>query len=147
MDKKRIEIIITSALVIIFILAWVSTIKKIRGKSRPKPAAVQSSVSSFSSKSAQGEPKQEAFVIKEERDLEWGRCPFCGKIYSGAGKKEIVDLKLTGILWDEKNPKAVINGRIVGIGKRIGGNIVVDIKQDKVVVNNGIQNFELRVGQ
>lgn len=54
---------------------------------------------------------------------------------------------LTGIVWDKNNPKAIINDNILGRGAKIGTNTIVDIKQDRVILNDGTKDFELKIGQ
>ena len=52
-------------------------------------------------------------------------------------------LILTGIFWDEKTPRAIINNMIVEKGSKILGNIVVEVKEDKVILSDGSKLFEL----
>ncbi|MFA6217741.1 MAG: hypothetical protein WDL87_08855 [Candidatus Omnitrophota bacterium] len=52
---------------------------------------------------------------------------------------------LTGIIWDEKSPRAIIDDVVVGIGERVGGNTVVEIQKDMVILNDGATNSELRL--
>ncbi len=57
-------------------------------------------------------------------------------------------LALNGIMWWEKeNPKAIINNNIVSIGDKVGQDTVIDIKQDRVIFNDGSKNFELRLNE
>ena len=62
------------------------------------------------------------------------------------GKKTRVKLKLSGILWDNKIPSAIINSKVVEIGDLIAGKTVVDIERDKVIImeNGEIFVMELR---
>lgn len=72
----------------------------------------------------------------------WGRDPFSPQaqpIRVSAGPI------LNGIMWDKEKPLAIINDIIVKVGDRIGLNLVVDIKQDKVILNDGTRDFELRL--
>lgn len=46
-------------------------------------------------------------------------------------------------MWDKEKPLAIINDAIVKIGDKVSGNIIVDIKQDKVILNDGTNDFEL----
>ena len=34
-------------------------------------------------------------------------------------------------------PSSIINGRIVKIGDRVGPNTVIDVRKDKVILNDG----------
>jgi len=72
----------------------------------------------------------------------WGRNPFAPEI---APKEEIVRLTLNGILWDEAYPSAILNNSVVKIGDVVAGNTVVDIGPDKVMLNDGTDDFELRL--
>ena len=138
-------------LVILIVLAVIAIFSLIRGIVTPSKFRRQSS----SDAPAVGTQAQAPAVVskpliltertaKKSKYTSWDRNPFSLKPTSD---KSATTLSLEGILWDENNSRAVINGRIVGVGDKVGGSIVVDIKQDKVVVNNGFQNFELRVGK
>ena len=70
---------------------------------------------------------------------DWGRNPFART----QGPRALI---LEGIVWDEKSPKAIINGNIIGIGDNIDSNVVVDIKQDSVMIKGEAGEIELRLG-
>ncbi len=70
----------------------------------------------------------------------WGRNPF--DIYAERSQTSI----LSGILWDRGNPQAMINGEIVGIGAKAGLYTVVDIQQDRAILNDGTKDFEVMLG-
>lgn len=72
--------------------------------------------------------------------VSWGRNPFMLKEAAVSVKR----FKLNGIAWDPVSPRAVINDQIVGIGDKIDGNTVVEIKTDRVILNDGLNDFELR---
>ncbi len=82
-------------------------------------------------------------VLKQENHLAWERCPFSGKIYSA--QKRLKDLTLAGIIWDEKKPLAIINNEIVKAQDKINGRTVIEIKHDRVILNDGSEDFELRL--
>ncbi|MFC1674541.1 hypothetical protein ACFL1K_01410 [Candidatus Omnitrophota bacterium] len=145
MDKKRIEILITSVLGVIFILAWARTIGMIRRRARPAPqpsAAVSVPVGAVEGSLAVSAVDTVKAAEQEVKGLNWMRCPFSGKIY--ASETDSLDLKLSGIVWDELNPQALINARIVGVGDQIGGYSVVEIQQNKVILNDGKDNLILK---
>lgn len=52
---------------------------------------------------------------------------------------------LEGILWDKERPMAIINDTIREIGDKVGINTIVDIKQDRVILNDGSKDFELKL--
>lgn len=71
---------------------------------------------------------------------DWGKNPFLPK---EVHTMPLTSLTLNGIVWDEDTPKAIINGEIVGVGDILGENRVVDIKPDKVILNDGTADLEL----
>lgn len=77
--------------------------------------------------------------------VSWSRNPFVPK--RASAKKVVTKFILNGIMWDKENPLAIINDEVVKIGAKIGENTVVDIKEDGVILNDGINNFELRLGE
>jgi len=74
----------------------------------------------------------------------WGRNPFS---ISGARIMRLGALTINGILWDKKNPLAIINEEIVKVGDKVDGNTVVGIEQDRVILNDGSKDIELLLGQ
>ena len=75
--------------------------------------------------------------------VDWGRNPFV--LESVASGSQI--LALSGILWDAENPKAIIGDKIVGKGDKIEEKTVIDIQKDRVILNDGVKDFELILGQ
>ncbi len=70
----------------------------------------------------------------------WSRNPFAPKKTSD---KVVVKLTLSGIIWDDKEPKALINDVVVGIGDKIDENTVVEIEQNRVILNDGTEDIVL----
>ncbi len=58
-------------------------------------------------------------------------------------KQEHTSIILNGILWESDDPRAIINNEIMRINDTIGENILVGIKRDRVILNNGEDNFEI----
>jgi len=77
---------------------------------------------------------------QEAARLTWGRDPF---LSGGGAGSEI--LSLSGILWDAREPLAIINGQTVHVGEEVGGYHVTDITHDHVTVTDGTQAFQLRL--
>jgi hypothetical protein len=75
---------------------------------------------------------------------EWGRNPF---MFTKTAGETLSEFSLNGVLWDTENPKAIINGRIVGVGDNVREYTVIEIMQNKVILSDGARDFELRVGQ
>ena len=72
--------------------------------------------------------------------VSWDRNPF-----SPAPLKPSGELTLNGISWDKDHPVAIINGAIRGIGDKVGGKRIVDIKEDRVILTDGTHDSELRL--
>ena len=56
-------------------------------------------------------------------------------------------LQLFLIFLHKESPKAVINGKTVEIGDKINNFTIVDIKADRVILNDGEESFELSMGE
>ncbi len=74
----------------------------------------------------------------------WGRNPFVLTETSASRSSGMV---LNGIAWDAQNPSAVINDQIVEVGSKINGSKVVKIEPNRVILNDGENDFELRLGR
>jgi len=138
--KARVKLIVTIILGIVFILSWINTMGAIKKrfwgdggqKVNPSVQVVRQS------------PKVQTNLLQaienEDDGMEWIRCPFCGKLYID-GEGGVV--ALSGILWDDKTPKAVINGEIVGLGDNINKYSIVNINRSSVVLNDGVKDIEI----
>ncbi|MDD5449290.1 MAG: hypothetical protein PHO42_01655 [Candidatus Omnitrophica bacterium] len=54
------------------------------------------------------------------------------------------DLVLSGIIWEEERPVALINDRAIAEGEQIAGFKVVKIMQDEVILARGSDRFILK---
>ena len=59
--------------------------------------------------------------------MQWGQNPFMLKRNPKA-------LNIEGIMWDTKNPRAIINGVIIGIGETVESKTIVDIRPNSVII-------------
>ncbi len=55
-------------------------------------------------------------------------------------------LKLSGVLWNSDEPRAIINGRVVNVGGMVEGAEVVSIGQSRVDVRYKGKEFTLTTG-
>lgn len=150
MDKKRLEIILTTVLVIIFIFAWVRVTKVIKKKAIPKPTAAtevtfkkNTEVSSLAQPETVASASGEATDKSPCDDIGWVRCCFSGKFYTS--QDGVSSLDLSGILWDEVEPQVVINQEIFKREDKIGNYVIIDIERNKVILSDGEKNLELRL--
>jgi len=142
MDKKKIQLSITGVLIIVMILAWVSSIKTVKERSKPKATLALAVTKPFIGSSKQLLASKDKKSSTESK-LKWYRCPFSGELYGGSDAR--VALRLSGILWDDVSPKAIINNRIVGIGETVAKHKVIEIKKDRVTLSIGAERIEFKL--
>jgi hypothetical protein len=54
-------------------------------------------------------------------------------------------LRLSGVIWDEETPLAIVNGRPVAVGEELSGVRVVGITVDGATFRRGTEEFALTV--
>ena len=77
---------------------------------------------------------------KETHSLEIERDPF--SVYSPIKVQGAV---LSGIFWDEFEPRVIIDGMLLRRGERVGKYTVRDIKKDRVLIDDGQTQKELTI--
>jgi hypothetical protein len=87
-----------------------------------------------------------AKLESESKDLKLVRDPFSQAPIVSA-KASPYGVQLSGIMFDEGKSAAIINGEIVKVGDTIGGKVVVAIKRDRVVLDDGSKELELVLEQ
>jgi hypothetical protein len=76
--------------------------------------------------------------------LSWKRNPFAIQKMPGGGLS--VELELKGVVWYDKEPKAMLSdGSIVGVGDRAGSDVVVAITEDSVTLRRGTKKYKIRL--
>lgn len=135
-DKKILILIIVSIAAFFSLLYGILTPSKIKRQIMSKTTAVSRRTQEVVTPIEKG--LLEGRGTARSAYQSWGRDPF-----SPSAINRAVDLELNGILWDKESPKAIINEDIVGIGDIVKGNIIVDIRQDTVILNDGLSDFEL----
>ena len=53
---------------------------------------------------------------------------------------------LRGIIWDEQDPRAIIDNKIVRVGDKLLSCTVVEIKERSVILNDEFGDYELNLG-
>ena len=141
------EIIITGVLILILLFSWVNSLKALKKRAERKPAAAAIGIKQevgFTTPAITLAVKQD---LPSGKDAGWGRDPFSGRVYTAAKEETQKELRLSGVIWDKERPVAIINNKVVEKGSMIGGNTVVAIKEDRVVLSDGMSTFELKIGQ
>ncbi len=141
-NKKLILLIVLGIAAVCSLIYGILTPSKVRRELSNKPADIKKQravTAEINITSNTKRPRRTDFS-------DWGRDPFS----SGPSTSEpatLSDMVLTGILWDDSAPLAMINDNLVGVGDKIGGYAVAEIKKDKVVLTDGEQNHTLTLPQ
>ena len=145
MDKKKLELIATGILVMVFILVLAGNIKKIKGAIIPRKA--QAPIALLPVKQVEPLFKNKAVdVKKEERDIGWGRDPFMRQELVIENADTVANLKLMGITTGKTaKSMAIINNKLVSVGSRIGKFRVMEISKDGVWVTDDKEVSELKM--
>ena len=101
-------------------------------------------------KKAGGPAGQENIIGQTKRHAKrtqfrsWKRSPFIPKGVPGAPSSKLV---LSGIIAKGTEFRAMIGDSIVVKGDKIDGNTVIDVKKDRVILNDGTKDFEIKLEQ
>lgn len=134
MEKKKLELLITGVGVALFILLLVSTVSK-RASKTPPPAPL--------AEQEAGVPKTEVKEEKPQTQAQWGRDPF--SLAPQQQTTQAPGFSMTAVIWDEKNPLAVINGEVCCVGKEIDGYRVIEINNVSAVLKKGDKELVLEL--
>ncbi|MFH1360213.1 MAG: hypothetical protein ABIJ41_04150 [Candidatus Omnitrophota bacterium] len=133
--KDKIQLGVTAGLVLVLIFVILSAV---RGQKSRRPQGF------FQNQNTPAEQSKTAGLYsrleEETNNLQINRDPFFKKPQASTQES---GLQLNGIAWEKGDPKAIINNKIVEIGSEINGHTVVNIKKDRVILNNGIRNIEI----
>ena len=120
---------------ILIVLSIGAVISLIYGITAPPPGRARRRASATAGQTAPGKDASSARkaalptvrLSKETAYKGWKRNPFVP-----TGSSGFSELTLGGIMWQERNPRAVINGSLVGEGDAIDDYKVVEIERDHV---------------
>lgn len=159
--KEQIKSGITAVLIVIFVFALNysrESIKRINARRQKAggPAAltngkgngqnVPGSEASVTPSPPAGEKDIYGYLEQQAKGLKLKKDPFSPEPRLPETKDAPLILDLSGIVWEEESPKAIINGNIVTAGDMVGTSKVIEIKQDRVIMSDGITMFELKIG-
>lgn len=136
-DKKIIALIVLSLGAIASLIYGVtaSPKSKYRSPASAQPQAVVAAKPQGTGNVAASERRYRRSQFKS-----WSRNPFT--LNQSSSDK---GLALNGIIWNKTKPKAMIGDAMVSEGDIIDTNRVVDIQPDKVILNDGTKDFELKI--
>ncbi len=160
-SKKRNQLIISGILICILIVTINNAAKRMREAKRlrikHKVTVIEdgkvSEKRAFEGASDTGLFEEKELVTEglykiledETRGLALKRDPFFACPIESGGVAAISDVSLSGILWDEVAPLAIIDGDPVAIGGKVRQYIVTDIRKDGVILSDDSQAYELRL--
>jgi hypothetical protein len=148
MNKKQtIELGITAVLVVILLLVVFSAVQ--RGKQKKRPAIARAATAALPADNKGSQQKVSIQDLYRMLEAESGntklrRDPFSTNLISYEDGTSTT-LSLKGISWDNVSPLAIINDEVVRVGDNIGGRKVIEIKEDRVILNDGKGNLELKL--
>jgi len=152
--KDLIEISITSVLVLVLLSAVINSMAKVRMKKQARvkresarverPQRPPGSLKKDPGGLSEGETLFSS-LEKRTQGLTTERDPFGFGGIMASDKQVVVKLRLTGILWDPSDPKAIIDDYVYGLGDDLEGAKIIEIRHDRVILSDGTNNFELRL--
>ena len=154
--KDLIELSITSALVIVLLFVLINSIAQVSRKKRARAKQESARVEPKREKEFQGSSEKDSgdfsdeeslFNALEERtkDITVLRDPFDFGGAKATDKMVVSGLRLTGVLWDGREPRAIIGDDVYGLGDKIGTAKIIKITPDAVILKDATHEFELRL--
>jgi hypothetical protein len=137
-DKKQLAItgVLGGFLILLTIRAVIETKKHVKPRPSPPPPVVASvdplPAPDIEQKDPQGDVTQQAASPSTPEKLEFRRDPFAKQIIIQSS-----GYFLSGIAWDDLNPKAIINNQVMEVGEKIHKGVIVKIEKDRVVIREG----------
>jgi hypothetical protein len=143
--KEKIQIAVTFASAVLLVVfrhnfagpgPKVETVAGKTPSAAPAPAAQPAPLQREDDMSVLEKLKEEAGRLKPGRD------PFSRQAGPAAAKGPV----LSGIVWDARDPAAIINGQVVRVGDDLespAGHKVLAIDKNRVILNDGERNIEL----
>ncbi|MFH2035793.1 MAG: hypothetical protein ABIJ45_05265 [Candidatus Zixiibacteriota bacterium] len=91
--------------------------------------------------------KLDSELIDKYSKLSWGSDPFFRGTHTTAVKSANIQpgWHLAGIIYNETNPHAVINNKIVQNGDSVDGAEIITIEKDRVVLQKNGSEFTLSI--
>ncbi len=127
--KEKTELTITGIGVIFLIFLIIGNVQKIQAKKQSMAKAGAAVTSSMSVPITFETVEREESAIKQG----WGRDPFSRGV-SIADDVGLDGLVLNGIMWDDVNPYAIINGDVIKVGDKLGSMKIIDITESSVIL-------------
>ncbi|TAN63063.1 hypothetical protein EPN16_00395 [bacterium] len=131
-DKKKIILTILAA---ISLLVWLRGFGVFSKNKQAREAAIIKTSGPILS-------APQGMAVPRTRYKDYKRNPFSA---ADLGRDEGPGLQLGGIISDNEGLYALINDQVVRAGDSVGANKVIDIKENKVILNDGGKDIELKL--
>ena len=92
---------------------------------------------------------EKSIDVAEMKRKSWGNDPFRA-IDKSSGNSETVEKprwKLSGIVYNSLKPLAIINGKSVAVGDKLGSASIVEIKKESVILEHSGTRVMLKVSK
>jgi len=151
-DKKKQQLIITGILLaVMVVMVGRALFGGKKGEAPGKAISSQPSVSvetmaanmAFLASVRQSETAR--LVQEKEWEKPWGRDPFSLSLAAGKAGGIESNFVLSGIVWDEKLPLAIINQTLLKASDSIEGCLVKEIHRSSVTLVCSEKTFELQL--
>ena len=154
MDKKKIEFIVTSCLVIAFILVAINSARAIAEKKQALSVSksVNAKVIPLQGVSVKEEPKAEQNfegpVYRDPFKRQAVAVPLSSDLKKARKINNVAGILVTGIMYDKEQPaesSCIINGEVLKTGESIDDFMVTGVKEDIVILTNKKENKEYKM--
>jgi hypothetical protein len=137
---EKLQILLLAALLVVCALVYVKAFMNTGGSRKYPLENIPDTIHPKENLANTSSVKAQQAQLEEK--LAWGRDPF-----SGSSGSSTFGLTLSGIMWDAANPIAIINGSPVRAGEFVGKFQVKEILQDKVLLSDGVNSFEINISE
>ena len=144
---SRLQLFVLIGLIGVALAVWFGGLRRRAPQARPAAAAAAvppiAPVSPAPAQAAVEAPAPMLSLRERQRAQaarwSWSRDPFA----RGPAVVGVAGLALTGIIWDQAAPMAIINGEVMQLGQEIDGYRLLEIKPDRVWLSDGDNLFQL----
>lgn len=146
MDKKKIQLILTVVLALVFVVLAGQRLLTGVGGGPPAPLEASGLQGAAQLPFLQSLVRNERLL--EEQALKWDgpwkRDPFLARgSLAGSG----APVRLSGIVWDERQPVAILNDQVLKMGDEIEGYRITAIRAEAVQLTRGQETVDLPLFQ
>jgi len=144
--KDMIELGVIGVGIIVFIFVLSGAFNRNSRNKVLKPESADSAVKVSAPRGEVSGKSRYTLLELEANALELKTDPFTGTTIA-IMKKVSSGIALSGVLWNKSNPLALIDGKVMKKGDRVGDWVIVAINENSVILNDGYNDFILKVGQ